>query len=93
MHPSLQAREGTATTTEQITQRIRERLDSGALLRMGPKKMWGGRGNRDACDACGEPVLATQVEYEFMVDRDVAYRFHISCARIWQAELVRRGVA
>jgi hypothetical protein len=28
-----------------------------------------------------------------MVDKDVTYRFHISCARMWQAELARRGVA
>jgi hypothetical protein len=82
-----------ATTPEQIAQRIRDRLDAGALVRMGPKKMWGGRGKRDACDACGEAIPATDVEYEFMVDKDVTYRFHISCARMWQAELARRGVA
>ena len=61
-------------------------------MRLGPKKMWGGLGKRDACDACGRPILTTQVEYEFMVDQDVTYRFHIACAKLWQAELVRRGV-
>jgi hypothetical protein len=60
---------------------------------MGPKKMWGGLGKRDSCDACGEPILTTEVEYEFMVDEAVTYRFHMSCARMWQAELARRGVA
>jgi hypothetical protein len=84
---------GVATTPEKIAQRIRDRLDAGALVRMGPKKMWGGLGKRDACDACGEPILTTQVEYEFMVDKDVTYHFHMSCARMWQAELARRGVA
>jgi hypothetical protein len=84
---------GIATIPEQIAQRIRDRLDAGALVRMGPMKMWGGLGKRDACDGCGEPILATEVEYEFMVDKDVTYRFHISCARMWQAELARRGAA
>ena len=54
--------------------------------------MWGGLGKRDACDACGQPILTTEVEYEFMVDKDVTYRFHIACARLWQAELATRGV-
>jgi hypothetical protein len=83
---------GIATTPKQIAQRIRDRLDAGALVRMGPKKMWGGHGKRDACDGCGEPILATEVEYEFMVDKDVTYRFHMSCASMWQAELTSRGV-
>jgi hypothetical protein len=59
----------------------------------GPRRCGGGLGKRDACDACGEPILTTQVEYEFMVDKDVTYHFHMSCARMWQAELARRGVA
>ena len=58
---------------------------------IGPKKMWGGFGKRDTCDGCGEPVLTTQVEYEYVVDTDVTYRFHIGCAGLWQAELKRRG--
>jgi hypothetical protein len=84
---------GIATTPEVITQRIRDRLDAGALVRMGPMKMWGGLGKRDACDACGEPILTNEVEYEFVVEKGVSYRFHIKCAALWQAELTRRGVA
>jgi hypothetical protein len=75
-----------------IAQRIRDRLDAGALVRIGPKKMWGGFGRRNICDGCGEPILTTQVEYEYMVDDDVTYRFHIDCAGLWQAELTRRGL-
>jgi hypothetical protein len=74
-----------------IAQRIRDRLDAGALVRIGPKKMWGGYGKRNTCDGCGEPIRTTQVEYEYVVDTDVTYRFHIGCAGLWQAELKRRG--
>jgi hypothetical protein len=45
-----------------------------------------------AQDGRGEPILTTQVEYEYMVDEDVTYRFHIDCAGLWQAELRRRGL-
>jgi hypothetical protein len=78
-----------------IAQRIRDRLDAGALmLRIGPKKMWSGFGKRHTCDGCGKPILPTQVECEFVVDDDAIYRFHICCAAgLWQAELKRRGLA
>ena len=75
-----------------VAQRIRDRLDAGALLRIGPKKMWGGFGRRNTCDGCGEPILTTQVEYEYVVDDDVTYRFHIGCADLWESELRRRGL-
>jgi hypothetical protein len=74
-----------------IAQPIRERLDAGALLRIGPKKMWGGFGNRNISDGCGEFILTTEVEYEVNIDDDVTYRFHIACAGLWQAELRLRG--
>jgi hypothetical protein len=76
-----------------IAQRIRDRLDAGALLRIGPKKMWGGFGKRNTCDGCGESIRTTEVESEFKIDADVTYRFHIGCAGLWQAELKRRGWA
>jgi hypothetical protein len=51
-----------------------------------------GFGRRNICDGCGEPILTTQVEYEYMVDDDVTYRFHIDCAGLWHTELERRGL-
>jgi hypothetical protein len=74
-----------------IARRICDRLDAGALVRIGPKKMWGGYGKRNTCDGCGEPILATEVEYEYKVDDDVSYRFHIACAGLWESELRRHG--
>ena len=74
-----------------IAQRICDRLDAGALVRIGPKKMWGGYGKRNTCDGCGEPILTIEVEYEYKVDDDVSYRFHIVCAGLWESELRRRG--
>jgi CheY-like chemotaxis protein len=74
-----------------VAQRIRDRLDAGALLRIGPKKMWCGRGKSNTCDGCGEPILTTEVEYELKVDDSVSYRFHMACAGLWQTELKRRG--
>ena len=76
-----------------ISQRIRDRLDAGALPRIGPKKMSSGFGKRHTCDGCGKPILTTQVEYKVVVDDDAIYRFHIGCAELWQAELKRRGFA
>jgi hypothetical protein len=74
-----------------IADRIRAKLDAGDLPRLGPKKMWGGFGKNNACDGCGNPILTTDIEYEFNLGDKRTCRFHISCAGIWQAELRRRG--
>ena len=75
-----------------IAARIKARLDGGDLPRIGPKKMWASFGNNVICDGCGNPILTTDIEYEFNLADKQTCRFHIGCAGLWQTELQRRGL-
>ena len=75
-----------------IADRIRAKFDAGHLPPIRPREMWGRFGDGDSCDACGNPLLTTDVEYDFNLGGKCTCRFHISCAGKWQAELRRRGL-
>jgi hypothetical protein len=67
----------------------RERLASGTLPRVQSDSIWGGYGRGNVCSLCGEPIRATEVEFEVPVpvDREGnTLRFHIPCHEIWQLE-------
>jgi hypothetical protein len=70
--------------------KIRERLDQGLLPREGSKTMFAGHGTKLPCAGCDEPILPSQVEYEFDVDGRIV-RFHLGCAGVWEAERRQRG--
>lgn len=73
--------------------KIREKMDTGALPREAPSKMFAGFGAGDLCDGCETPILPAQVQYEFDADavgRRVI-RFHLGCAGLWEAYRRVRG--
>ena len=74
-----------------LIDRIREKLDVGALPREHPERVSGGYGMGDACDGCGEPIRRAQGVYELDVAAQT-YRLHSSCYGLWEGELIRRGL-
>jgi hypothetical protein len=74
-----------------LIDRIREKLDVGALPREHPERVSGGYGMGDACDGCGEPIRRAQGVYELNVAAQT-YRLHSGCYGLWEGELIRRGL-
>ena len=73
-----------------IRNKIQAKLDSGGLPDHIPEQMGGGFGGGHACDACDDPILLGQAEYTYELGGGRILRLHIGCARLWQAELLRR---
>jgi hypothetical protein len=72
----------------------RERLASGTLPRVRSDSIWGGYGRGNVCSLCGEPIHATEVEFEVPPPADgfgTTLRFHIPCHEIWQLECGQPG--
>jgi hypothetical protein len=74
-----------------VVDRIRLKLDAGALPRAHPKKTSGGYGFGDICDGCGDPMRRAQGVFEFDV-AEQTYRLHTGCYGLWEGELIRRGL-
>jgi hypothetical protein len=74
-----------------LADRIRQKLDAGALPRDHPKKILGGYGFGDACNGCGDPMRRGQGVFEFDVAGQT-YRLHTGCYGLWEGELIRRGL-
>ena len=72
---------------------IRRKLDDGTLPLERPEhKIYAGYGRGATCDACGDPILPAQVEYELNYpDQDRTLRLHLGCAGLWEAMRLRRG--
>ena len=47
--------------------------------------MWGGPGNGEICDGCGETVTKTQVVMEGLSGKDRDVQFHVACFYVWDA--------
>ena len=76
---------------ETLRARIRDRLTAGMLPRKPPQKVWGGRGTRRPCAACGEIISDAEVEIEIEMEAEaeVAARhlfFHPRCRVLWEEE-------
>ena len=72
-------------------QRILANLDAGRLPPDAPQQMYAGYGDGHACDGCGEIIGSTQVEWEATYADSRAYRVHLACAALWEAERSRRS--
>jgi hypothetical protein len=54
--------------------------------------MWGGPGNGETCDGCGETVSKSQMVMEGLSVTDAAHadgigvQFHVECFQVWDAE-------
>jgi hypothetical protein len=65
--------------------RIRALVKTGIVPCDEPDKVWAGRGTGTHCLACGEPITATEIEYEVELGA-VTFRLHLQCFAIWRAE-------
>ena len=80
-----------STGDARLIDRIREKLEGGALPREHPKTVIAGYGMGDACNGCGEPIRRAHGVYEFDVSTRT-YRLHSGCYGLWEGELIRRGL-
>ena len=65
---------------------IQEKLAAGRLPYTPIPRVWGGPGNGEICDGCGETVTKNQLVME---NRDVTgggIQFHIGCFHVWDVE-------
>ena len=68
-----------------VRARVRILITTGALP-CEPGKTWAGRGVGDTCVACGEPIAATDIEFEVDVRPGLSVRLHRRCHTIWKEE-------
>lgn len=66
------------------SQRIRDKLWSGALPNAEPVKTWAGYGNGTTCDGCELSIEPKQPEHEIEVEDGRTLHFHVACAGLWQ---------
>jgi hypothetical protein len=73
---------------------IRRKLDDGTLPTERPDhKVYAGLGSGATCDACGDAIHPTQVEYEFNYPGERrTFRLHLGCAGLWEATRLKRGL-
>ena len=77
--------------TRDVADVVREKLAAGTLPCNAPTKMWVGNGSGRSCDACGQPITPTDIEYEpDFADPSVQVRFHQKCLDVWHQERARR---
>jgi hypothetical protein len=76
-----------------LRQVILRKLDDGALPAKAPNKVYSGYGSGATCDACGDTIIRVQVEYELNYpDERRTFRLHLSCAGLWEAVRLTRGL-
>jgi CheY-like chemotaxis protein len=62
-------------------------MDAGRLPLEPPQKMYASYGSgATTCAGCGEEVDARQVQWEATYENGRAYRMHLGCAAVWEAE-------
>ena len=64
---------------------IHDKLADGRLPHNHIPRMWGGPGNGEICDGCGETVTKTQVVMEGLSGKDRDVQFHVTCFHVWDA--------
>ena len=65
---------------------IREKLADGRLPHDHIPRMWGGHGDGETCDGCGEIVAKAQMVMEGVDARGGGVQFHVECFYLWDAE-------
>ena len=82
----------TVVLMSDLGNRIRAKIDAGALPAEPPKKLIAGHGENAACSACDLPIVPSQVEWSIGDTDHLTHRFHIGCHAVWRSEL-RKGRA
>jgi len=76
-------------TGRSLVNRILDKVVANDLPREQPVKTSSGYGQGNPCDACGEPILNAQVEYQIALGNRL-FRLHLGCYALWTAEVHRR---
>jgi hypothetical protein len=72
---------------------ILRKLDDRTLPTKAPNKVYSGYGSGAMWDACGDTILRGQIEYELNYpDERRTFRLHLSCAGLWEAVRLTRGL-
>ena len=66
--------------------RLRRLVESGEVPCDEPDKTWAGRGTGTHCAACGEPITATEIEFEAELPSGLTLRLHRLCHAVWREE-------
>jgi hypothetical protein len=70
---------------------IQEKLAAGRLPHTPIPRVWGGPGNGETCDGCGETVTKAQTVMENLDAAGCRVRFHVACFHVWDVERQLRG--
>jgi hypothetical protein len=62
---------------------IQEKLADGRLPHAHIPRIWGGPGNGETCDGCGETVSKAQTLMENLDTAGRGVRFHVACFYVW----------
>ena len=65
---------------------IQQKLADGRLPHNHIPRVWGGPGNGETCDGCGETVTKAQMVMEGLSAKDCGVQFHVACFYVWDAE-------
>jgi len=75
---------------------VRQALAAGTIPNRRPDRTWGRPGVGAPCSICGDPVPATEMEYEVQFARDGKnpgldnFHVHTRGAAVWELERCRR---
>lgn len=84
---------GPASSYADLRARAREQLDSGRLPARVAESVAAGYGSSaKICSLCGEPITATQVEYEVLGYVAEPLSLHVTCYAAWRDECLQRAV-
>ena len=62
---------------------IQSKLADGRLPYNSIPRLWGGAGNGETCDACGETITKKQIVMEGVGVGKKAIQFHVCCFSMW----------
>jgi hypothetical protein len=62
---------------------IQEKLADGRLPHTHIPRIWGGPGNGETCDGCGETVTKAQTLMENLDAAGRGVQFHVACFYVW----------
>lgn len=68
---------------------IRQKLQNGRLPDHNMPKVFGGPGDGEVCDGCGEPVVSGHVVTEGIASTwndKKPVQFHVKCFHVWDTE-------
>jgi hypothetical protein len=65
---------------------IQGKIADGRLPHAPMPSMWGGPGNGETCDGCGEIVSLAQLIIDGLSMRGDVVRFHVPCFHVWDVE-------